>query len=483
MYKRLLAAFLVVVLWIPGLVMAEAEPLTVSPALKEEVERFVSAELAKLAEETEDGWQRFICEQGVGEVTLTFPKKFDLAEGGTISVTFYVVGAQPKLKTQPTYDKENPKGWLKGIADAMLLKDTSIKTSIVITPESDGSYAAEFAAKAEAALVKSVKGVADKAKKAFTAKTFLPAIRDYFAPSPIATPKKAPDAISKDEYTQAFKNYLKNNELDLKADPAIPGQLYGLKGYKLDVSGGPAALVLGYTLPDDGGELVFDIIRDVVRELHYDKKAKTRTDEELTDMIIADFNEKMIEFTHSKAKDGGEEGSLTFNLFSLAEQVTPEAMFPEGPLFTDTSLAIVMPLVKTGIDRIPDYPAVPDPKPGVVFGSNKGTTCNFKIPNDGYNRCVQVIDADSGEVHTVAFLGNGRTVKVRIPQGKYYFVIGGGDIWYGPEHLFGEDGSYVKSGQIMEIASTRYYHTYTLNPKKESKNTVPLDQMSYDDLF
>lgn len=110
---------------------------------------------------------------------------------------------------------------------------------------------------------------------------------------------------------------------------------------------------------------------------------------------------------------------------------------------------------------MPDYPALDMPGSGWVSGTTGGTKVIFKTPADGYARYVQMRSAVNEEAVVSAFIQSGDTVSIRVPKGMYYILVAVGNLWYGPEHLFGDTGSYVRSDQI-EILGSNYYHTITL---------------------
>lgn len=149
---------------------------------------------------------------------------------------------------------------------------------------------------------------------------------------------------------------------------------------------------------------------------------------------------------------------------------------------SNASLVTALTTVQLAILLMPDYPAVPDPKTGLVSGSSSGTKCVFKVYDDGYDRCVSVYNSQTEELYSTIFIASGKTATVKIPQGTYYFIIGAGKIWYGEDHLFGDFGGYSKTGD-RSIAGSKYYHTFTLNAKREGTNTEAYEPGDYSDVF
>lgn len=477
--RRMLTILLTMLLLLPNVGLALIETRTssdtqISATIEEAVTVFLMTEIQAQATQAADGWQRFLYEQGVAEITMNL-EKYDVEKGKPLSVSFMIAGGLPNVKKQPKYEGDAPE-WLKGVTTAMTTRDTLVKTSLTIT-SAEGGYTAGFAPKAEAALQKTVKGIADKARKAFADKTILAVIIDCLMPSPIAVPKEAPEELAKEDYQAAFIQYVNRNALDLDEYPILPSLLYGIKGYQLDVTAGPEAFILTYSTPNL--DTLFDASAATLsHNLSYDSKAKEYDGEKIQQLLIRQIEQDMAAYRHSKASDVN--GSYSFNFFELSATIHPDTFFTYDEGNSNVSLTKALSTVQLAILRMPDYPAVPNPKTGLVSGSSSGIRCIFKALDDGYARCVSVYNSETEELYSTLFVASGETATVKIPKETYYFIVGAGEVWYGENHLFSDFGDYFKTEDIR-ITGSSDYHTFNLTPKKDGNTeTYVLD---YSDLF
>lgn len=443
---------------------------TAAPAatIEKAVKTFLQTDMAAKAKDTEDGWQRFLYEQGVSNIEMNL-EKFDVEAGKALPVTFTLASGALAPKTLPKYEGD-PQTYLKAVVEGMKASTVKGKTSLTITAV-DGGYVAAYAPKAEAALEKAVKTQAAKASKSFADKTFLAVITDYLMPTPITVPKKAPGALDSADYRPAFTAYLKQNDIDLDQYPYTPALLYGLKGYKLDASGGPESIVLTYARTQDLKGLMSASCETLTTDLAYDAQAKKYTDKNLSGLLVGQVEKDMIAFRHGK--DKGEESTYTFSLFSLPQWLAPEAFYDlriaELTAHTDDRFSAL----KSAVEELPDYPAVATPKTGWISGSKKGSRVVFKAPKDGILRAFVVYD-ESGKVINISFLNPGGKLTMLLPDGntEYQVVICYGKVWYGPEHLFGEKGGYFdntiktlgrsKKTTDTQIITTIHFYEYPL---------------------
>lgn len=118
-------------------------------------------------------------------------------------------------------------------------------------------------------------------------------------------------------------------------------------------------------------------------------------------------------------------------------------------------------VLESAVYAMPDYPAMDMLGSGWVSGTTGGTKVIFKTPDDDNARYIQMRSVVNDEAVVSAFIQSGDTISIRVPKGLYYILVAVGDLWYGPEHLFGDSGSYVRTDQI-EILGSNYYHTITL---------------------
>lgn len=443
---------------------------TAAPAatIEEAVENFLQTDMAAKAKDTEDGWQRFLYEQGVSNIEMNLDK-FDVEAGKALPVTFTFSSGAFAPKTLPKYEGD-PGAYLTAAVEGMKASTVKGKTSLTITA-ADGGYVAAYAPKAEEALVKAVKTQAAKGSKSFADKTFLAVITDYLIPAPITVPKKAPKALDSADYRPAFTAYLKQNDIDMDQYPYTPALLYGLKSYKLDVSGGPESIVLTYARAQDLKDLMSASCEILTTDLAYDAQAKKYTGEDLSGLLVGQVDKDMIAFRHGK--DKGEVSTYTFSLLSLPQWLAPEAFYglriAELTAHTDDRFSAL----QSAVEELPDYPAVATPKTGWISGSKKGSSVQFKAPKDGILRAFVVYD-ENGKVINISFLNPGTKLTMYLPDGKseYQVVNCYGKVWYGPEHLFGEKGGYLddtietlgrsKKTTDTQIITTSYFYVYTL---------------------
>ncbi len=445
-----------------------AQAFAAGPALtiEEAVHQFLQEAMAKQAQIASDGWQRYVFSRGAASISIPL-ENFDIAKGKPLAVSFMLTSGNPQTKKQPQYTGD-AEAYLSIIIQSMTTPDTKAKLNLNIT-EVSGGYAVAFAPKAEAALQKAVKSAAASAQKAFSDKKVLTALTDFFLPSPIAVPKKAPASLKDGEYRQAYIRYLDRISTDEENRLLLPSFLYAIKDCKLNASGGPEALELTFLIPDLLG-MIESAGSDVQYDMRYDGRAKAYTKEELKHKIIANLEQKAIAHRHGKNKGTAE--YYKFNLFDLNRELDAFAL---TSIYSDSAapkskLETAVSGTAESMNELPDYPAVKNPKSGLVSGRNSGTKCIFNMPKDGLNYCVCVYSASSDEQILAAYSNNGGRLTLRIPQGTVYFIIGEGATWYGPKYLFGETGSYMKTENI-DILSNRYYHTFTVKPKTGGGNT------------
>jgi hypothetical protein len=423
------------------------------------VEQFLQEAMAAQAQSASNGWQKYIYSRGVSSITMPL-ENFDITKGKPLAVSFMLTSGNPHIKEQPKYTGD-AQAYLNGIIQSMSAPDTKAKLNLNITNVS-GGYAVTFAPKAEASLQKAVSTAAVASQKAFADKKVLAALMDFYLPSPMAAPKKAPATLPASMYQQAYIRYLDRISTDEDTRLLLPAFLYAIKDCKLDTSGGPEALVLTFSVPDLYG-LLESAGSDVQYDMRYDGRAKAYTQEDLKLIIAARVEQKAI--AHRHGKDKGTAEYFTFNLFDPKLELDAFALtsaYQEIDAL-QSMLEDAVSNTEYSILELPDYPAVKNPKSGLVSGRNSGTKCYFNMPKDGLNYCICVYSSWNDEMILAAYSNNGSRVSVRIPQGNVYFVIGEGETWYGPKYLFGETGSYMKTENI-DILSNRYYHTFTVKP-------------------
>ncbi len=459
--KRVFLILLALLMLWSGFAMAQTAEQD-NDAIQKAVETFLSTAITQIAANDQNPWIAFICGQGAENVQMNL-EKFDVTKGRPLAVTFALAGAQPRVKTLPKYEGE-PEAFLKAAAKNMHAHDVTAKTSLLITAKG-GGYEAAFAPKADAALAKTVKGIATNAQKAFTDKTLFTAITDFLMPCPIATPKKAPAELAAADFRPTFQAYLKRNSLDVSATPEIPWLLYGLKGFKLDVTGGPENFRVTFAAPDLGA-LIPASGKTLAHDLNYDPKAKSYTNDQQRDLLLERAAQDAIAFRHDK-KNTGVASAYTFSFLNLPGKVNPEADFygekQEKTVEAIATSALVD--LQMEILLMPDYPALPNPKTGVVRGESTGTSCTFKTPKDGYNRCIIAYKPGTTNEVCMLFVEGGKTGTMKLPEGRYDLIFATGSYWYGEDALFGEYASYELYSND-DVPSRRYIHQFFLGGVK-----------------
>ncbi len=478
--KRTLALFLAMLLLVSvPLALAEDAALALDEtALRGAITDFLAADMKKKAEAAEDPWARFLLEQGVSEVSFDL-EKFDITAEKPLTVSFLVASGLPDTKSLPEYNAADPAAWLAAMVTAMKTTDTKAKASLMVS-DTGGSYTVAYGKNAEAALEKTVKGLAAKAKKGLGDKKILTALKDYLLPLPTLLGKKAPEDMATLESNPAYVAYVARNQLNTEENFFYGCALYGLRNYKLDVSGGPEKVILQYTTPDYM-RLMQAAYRVTLRTLAYDTQAKSYSGQELKARYAKELEKAMATYQLSKKQKTDVAETYAFSLLALPETIDPDIFYNATDSFTgDAGTAEY--LLITDVIAFPDYPAVPKPKGGRISGdASGGTKCRFQVAKDGYDRCVAMYRASDDKDMGVVFVPSGGKVTVTLPKGKYYFLIGIGDVWYGPEHLFGDGGSYQKT-EINDIPSSRYIYTFSMGGIGRGK-AVESEDLSYEDML
>ncbi len=469
--KRIFLILLSLLMLFSSFTLAQAETAD-NAAIEKAVMDFLTSEMVRLAPEAEDGWQAFIYEQGISSVEMDL-EKFDFTKEKPLAVTAYLASGQYSLKTLPAYDG-HPEAWLETLGEALCAPTAKVKLSLSIIAVKDG-YAATYAPKAEKSLSKGVISIAAKAKSNFASKSLTAVVADYILPTPIAVGQKAPESLTSGTLQPAYSAYVQRNGLG--DDANLPWLLYSLYGYSLDISKGPNALTLTYSYPDPLAT-VTTASKAFSLSLSYDAAAKSYAYDALDQMLALEIEQEAIKIRHGKQK-GDLKGSYTFDLFSLPSTISPEGDLLGCSTFNDVLFNAQVDIYASVL-LMPDYPAVPTPKTGVIVGSNRGTTCKFRTSDTGYDRCVVICECGTKNVVGLLYIQSGKTGVIRLPKGNYDMIFGMGEVWYGPERLFGDNGIY-SIHEDDEIPSTNYTLTYTLGNAK--KGNYSMSGLNYSDIL
>ena len=91
---------------------------------------------------------------------------------------------------------------------------------------------------------------------------------------------------------------------------------------------------------------------------------------------------------------------------------------------------------------------------------------------------IKLVNPTTDETVQSIFLHPGESKEFNVPCGKYKLKYACGDKWYGYEHLFGPDGGYSKSDELLEF-TYEYGHTITLTPVYNGNFST--DDIDFDD--
>ena len=111
----------------------------------------------------------------------------------------------------------------------------------------------------------------------------------------------------------------------------------------------------------------------------------------------------------------------------------------------------------------PQLTPVTEPRTGAILsGSEYYNGSELTIhASSGHSYVVKLKDA-SGVTLLSFYVRAGDTVTVNVPSAYLYVYFASGDIWYGTEHLFGDDTSYSMDDDIQNFID--YTWEYTLYP-------------------
>ncbi|MGX6979395.1 hypothetical protein ACWN8V_09050 [Vagococcus elongatus] len=93
------------------------------------------------------------------------------------------------------------------------------------------------------------------------------------------------------------------------------------------------------------------------------------------------------------------------------------------------------------------------PGTGVLSGANAGSPITVLTPEAGEkDYFLKFLDGAGNETLT-AYIRNTESATINLPAGTYRlrFALGDGSKWYGPEHIFGPDGRYSESREVITV--------------------------------
>ena len=119
---------------------------------------------------------------------------------------------------------------------------------------------------------------------------------------------------------------------------------------------------------------------------------------------------------------------------------------------------------------------VSEPRSGTILsGVECFTGSEITVSASNSESCVVKLKTSS-EVEVMSFyVRAGETVTVGVPDEYLYVLFASGEVWYGNDHLFGENTSYSKDDEICNFVD--YTWEYTLYPVNSGNfSQTPIDE-------
>lgn len=113
------------------------------------------------------------------------------------------------------------------------------------------------------------------------------------------------------------------------------------------------------------------------------------------------------------------------------------------------------------------------PGSGILSGANAGSPITVMTPEKGErDYFVKFLDGSGNEVLT-AYIRNKESCQINLPAGTYRmrFATGESSKWYGPEHVFGREGSYSESREAITVQGG---HSYQLKLYGVTDGNLPI---------
>ena len=102
------------------------------------------------------------------------------------------------------------------------------------------------------------------------------------------------------------------------------------------------------------------------------------------------------------------------------------------------------------------YPSVVLPQNGI----SKLYSYNSRVAPLEFNTAgnshfyIKLVDHTTGKTVMTVFVRSGSRVDVDVPLGDYIIKYASGDSWYGEEHLFGDETSYIAADDVFNFYQT-----------------------------
>jgi curved DNA-binding protein CbpA len=130
------------------------------------------------------------------------------------------------------------------------------------------------------------------------------------------------------------------------------------------------------------------------------------------------------------------------------------------------------------------YPQQPYPVNGAVFVKNsEERVAPFSIETSGTNYYyVKLLEYGTKNTVIAAFIHPGETISFDVPLGRYELRYATGDIWYGEEHLFGENGMGFKADEVFNFTFDGVqYNGYTVELVLQVDGNLSTQSIDMDD--
>ena len=388
--------------------------------------------LLQQAEKQTGAWQKAILEAGAQDVRLK-----------RNTVTFRLKGYQPNLKSLGEYAKaEDKRAWL-----AAALKNAQAYSLEVSMQLEDGRPTNQGLNN----LQNKVNQAATDAQRAFANADMTKALREYLFPAPLDSSLK--NAAELMEPADRFTQWLFESEQTIFDAPAsaVAALYYAQRNQEMNWNGGPHKMVMTCTGVSPA-QLLEDSAKAVLDDLAFKTADQRESDlDRQLQLRIADNGVAASKKTNNRF-------TITVDLDDIAAGRFPSEYMDWLAAFDWNG---TLDYLDTIAGMLPYDAAIPMPKHGLYSGGQKGTTVNFNVDAASKRTYIVMKEAYTGKLAATAFCDPGKQVTVHVPSGDYVIVWGSGPYWYGEPLLFADLGSYNKS-EIVSIAGSQYYHTYTL---------------------
>ncbi|GEM_PF-1782142 len=100
----------------------------------------------------------------------------------------------------------------------------------------------------------------------------------------------------------------------------------------------------------------------------------------------------------------------------------------------------------------------------------------------GTNYFIKLVNTATDQAILTAYLVGGRLFEVDVPLGTYEIRYAAGDIWYGPQYLFGPETVYSKADELFHFTFDGYqYSGYTVELILQAYGNLETSQIRAED--